>query len=419
MRFRLVIIFAILFFSNSLIAQENNNIKQAIELGKAWKFEEAIKLLEQEIKINSKNAEAYYWLARYCHYIVYDTRPFTKKDDEWSKTKVLLNLKKAIELKPDFGDAHYFIAVEYGCRAREALKNKNIQKAKKELSEANKLGGFPPYALEYSKNILKACDKNAILFVDGDAAFNSIMYLQLVEGLRKDISLVVLSLLERPFYIKLIRDGIPNEIKKVPISWNDNLIMEMHNYLWKENYVKIFLTNSKKNEYQLKDTSNYFTLKVSPDYGADLLWSGTAVIISMFENNKGERPVYFSLFSGNSLFSFTDYLQNEGFVYKFMPYKVKETPAAYNTKKFEEEMFNAENYKDFGDIKFHNQPKAAYFFADNRRDIFLDYVQFLINCNKKDKAKTTLKTMDIVMPQSVYPLSSELDKKYKAIKEKL
>jgi len=416
-RVRYLFPLAFFFFSSLLYGQQNDKVKSAIQLGDSWKFEEAIKLLEDEVQTNPNNADAHYWLARYCHYIVYDTRPFPMKSDTWSKTKILFNLKKAIELKLDFGDAHYFIAVEYGCRAREALKNNNIIQCKKELMEAKNNGGFPLFALEYAKNILSFCDKNAILFVDGDAESNAIMYLQIVDGFRKDISTVILSLLERPYYIKLLRDGIPDEIKSVPINWNDNLIMEMHNYLWKENTVSIPISNAKKREYDFTDTVNNFNLKVNPDYGGELLWNGTAAILNILENNKWERPIYCSLYGDNTLFEYTDYLKQEGFASKFMPYKVKDSANAYDIEKFETQMFDAKNYKYFNDIKTHNQPKAAYFFGDNRRDIILKYVSFLINKGEKNKAKNALEKMDLVMPKSVYPLSPELEKKYKAIEE--
>src|ERR1035437_8674330 len=183
---KFIFFLALLVSSNFVNGQENEKVKSAIQLGQSWKFEEAIKVLEDEIKTNPKNANAYYWLARYCHYIVYDTRPFPNKSDDWSKAKILYNLKKAIELKPDFGDAYYFIAVEYGCRAREALKSKNILQCKKELTDAKKYGGFSPFTLEYARSILKYCGKDAILFIDGDAEFNSIMYVQLIERFRKD-----------------------------------------------------------------------------------------------------------------------------------------------------------------------------------------------------------------------------------------
>ncbi|MHA4858259.1 hypothetical protein, partial [Enterococcus faecium] len=76
-------------------------------LGDSMRYHDAIAILKSEIKINPKNAEAYYWLGRYSHYIVYDTRPFVQKSDSWSKKEVLANLKKAIQLSPQMGDAYY------------------------------------------------------------------------------------------------------------------------------------------------------------------------------------------------------------------------------------------------------------------------------------------------------------------------
>ena len=208
-----VIIFCIFLLTNTS-AQDSSVLNNAIKLGTELKFEEAIDLLKTEVKNNPTNAYAYYWLGRYSHFLVYDSRPFTKKSDNWSKNQVIANLKKSISLKNDLGDAYYFLATEYGARSREALRKKDFTAAKNEYIEAYKSGTFPKYILEYAKCILNSCDKDAILFSNWDAPVNAISYLQLVEGVRKDVSLVILNLLERPYYLRIIRDGIKNEIPK-------------------------------------------------------------------------------------------------------------------------------------------------------------------------------------------------------------
>ena len=225
--------FIFVFFSSLsplLYGQDNDTVKQAKQLGDSLKFIDAISILKTEIKKHPNNADAYYWLGRYSHYLVYDTRPFVQKSDEWSEEEVLGNLKRAIYLNPNLGDAKYFLAVEYSARAREAIQNNHIEQAKNELLEAHKFGGFPDYIIAYSRSILQACDENAILFSNQDASVNAFMYVQLVEGFRKDVSVITINLLERPFYIKYMRDGVPNEITKIPISWSDNLTMNMYGY---------------------------------------------------------------------------------------------------------------------------------------------------------------------------------------------
>lgn len=415
-RFYLPLLFS--FLSISLYGQLDTSVEKAIQLGDSLRFNEARELLKMAIKNNPNNAESYYWLGRYSHYIVYDSRPFIQKSDDWSKKEILANLKKAIALKPDFGDAYYFIAAEYGCRAREALKQKNATQARLELIEAQKAGGFPAVELEYARCILNSCEKDAILFTNWDAPSNSLMYVQLAEGLRKDVSVIVVNLLERPYYIKLLRDGIPNEITKVSISWNDNLVMDMHSYFpWKENNITIAFEKQKAPEYKVSDTLDKITMAVKDKYGG--MWIGTAAILNIFENNKFQRPIYCALPKGDDMFEFTDYLQNEGFVSKLMPYKTKSSINEYNESKFELSILNPANYKDFADIKFHNQPRADYFFGDGRHNIILDYIQFLLTFNKIKEAKKVYEKLNLLMPVTDYPVSKELQERYKKIEERL
>ncbi len=409
-----VFLIAILISPLTLFAQENENIRIAKKFGGDRNFFEAIEILKNEIKKNPENADAYYWLARYSHYIVYDSRPFLQKGNNWSNTQVLNNLNKAVQLNPQLGDAYYFLAVEYGARAREALRSKNIKQAKTELIKAKNSGGFPLYVLEYAKNILNACDKNAILFVAGDGIFNAILYLQLIERVRQDVSLISLGLLEQPYYVKLIRDGIQNEIIKVPISWTDDLIMEIHDYPWKEQEITVHVAKPIQKKYSLNDVR----INV-PDWGG-ALYNMSAAALNILETNKWKRPIY-TAFSEEerSMFLFNDYLQEQGFVSELMPYKVKDSINQFDNKKFESQILNLENYKYFHDINIHNQPRINYFFADNRREQIIKYIQHLIEIKDFRKAKEILIQLNKLMPDTFFPFSNESNEKLKKISEQL
>jgi len=407
--FRITVLL-ILFTPLISCSQATTNVKRAIQLGDSLRFDDAIAVLKSEIKSNPKNGEAYYWLGRYAHYIVYDTRPFVQKSDHWSKQEVLANLKKAIQLNPQLKDAYYFIAVEYGCRAREAIQNNNIKQAKLELTEARKLNAFPEYILEYARSILSSCEANAILFSNQDAAINALMYVQLIENFRKDISVVCVNLLERPFYVKYMRNGIPNEISSLPITWNDNLIMNMYSYFpWTQRNIKIKIAAANKNA----DTE--LTMNVKDKYGGQTMWIGTAAILNILENNEFRRPVYCAMPYGDDMFEFDNYLQNEGFVSKFVPYITQNRSDRFNDDKFELTILNDNNYKKFSDIKLHHQPRADYFFVDNRRNLILDYIEFLITWDRKEKAKEVFTKMDSLMPSNLAPLSLTVQKRYDKI----
>lgn len=413
-----IILSLLLLLPKILLSQTDENIKEALNLGSEQKYFDARKVLINEIKKNPKNADAYYWLARYSHYIAHDSRPFPRDADNWSKTQILDNLKKAIKLNPQLGDAYYFLAVEYGVRATEALRKHNIVQAKNELLEAKKMGAFPLYVLEYANSILNSCEKNAILIVAGDGSFNAIRYLQLVKGVRKDISLIGLGLLQKPFYVKMVRDGIPNEIPKASIDWDDDLIMETTNYLWKEQEIQIPISKKVQQEYCWKDSSNIVHLIV-PDWSGTL-YNMSAVITDIFETNRWKRPFYLAFSDEEKdMFLFNDYLQNEGFVFKMMPYKVKDSLNEFNQEKFEEGILKPENYKNFYHIKIHNQPRINQFFGDNRREQILHYIQYLIKFKKNEKAKSTLQKMNRLMPEETFPLSENIKKQYKAIEDQL
>ena len=395
--------------SNIIFGQTENANQQANHLGEQWKFQESIDLLHNELKSDSTNPELYYWLGRYSHYIVYDTRPFSNKSDQWSKQQILKNLQKAVELDPNYGDAKYFLAAEYGARALEALKLGDYDQYKKELIDAANWGGFPPHAVEHGRNLLKSCDSNAILIVNGDAQFNVLQYVQVIQGFRKDVSLVVLALLERPYYIKLIRDGVPDILNATPINISDNLIMEMHNYKWKEKDILIPISDKTKTEYNLSDTMKNFRWHVNPNVGNNKLWSGTAMLVDIIETNNWVRPIYYSWFGFNDLDGLEENMQIEGLTAKIFPGNIKGTNLEYDTTKFELLMLNPENYIDYKDIAINNQPRVSYTYGNLSRRRIVDYAHYLYKNGESEKSKRVLEKMSELMPVSIHPLSSDIE----------
>jgi len=82
-------------------------------------------------------------------------------------------------------------------------------------------------ASDYAYNLLNSVAPHGILFTNGDNDTFPLWYLQEVEGVRTDVRIVCLSLLNTEWYIKQLRDQWSHESAPLPISLTDNEIEEI------------------------------------------------------------------------------------------------------------------------------------------------------------------------------------------------
>jgi hypothetical protein len=86
-------------------------------------------------------------------------------------------------------------------------------------------------AYEYAWNILAGCDENGILFTNGDNDTFPIWYLQEVEKFRRDVTVVNLSLINLPWYIKQLKHAPENPLA---LQRSDQEIDELRHRLYED-----------------------------------------------------------------------------------------------------------------------------------------------------------------------------------------
>ncbi|MCK4344142.1 MAG: hypothetical protein KAX05_02570 [Bacteroidales bacterium] len=397
-----------LFIGIVMCAQESDLKQKALEQFRKQNYPDAISLLKQALSENPDDAEIYYYLGYFSHYIVYDSRPFIKEGDKWSKEEVIKYLEKAVALNPQYGDAYYFLGAEYGARALEALRKGDIQQYRNEIINGHKANGLPDWLIEFGRNILKSCEENAILITIGDAQFNSLQYLQIIENYRKDVTVLAWGIFNRPWYVNLIKKGIPDILVNTPVSWTEDQIFDMHPYKWDTLTLEIPVSDEYIKKYFLSPKDSIMRWELKPDMSTkrgSYLSSGTALMANIIETNKWERPVFFTFgFSSSSLAGLDSYFQIHGLANKLLPFKTEETNFTYDINSTEKILLDPSSYEHFSDLKEHDMPRISPVFVYTYRNILFQLAQYYATKGNIQKAGNIISKMEKFLPETIYPI---------------
>ncbi len=390
--------------ANTILCQQSALIDSAHSMFKAHNYPFAIQYLKQAEAENPNDPDVQYYLGYYCHYLAYDSRPFSEYDIGWSDL-VLHHLNKAIELKPDYGNAYYFLGAEYGGRARIALYDRDMETCINEYVLGRENGGYPDWLIEIGRNILKSCKPNAILFTAGDADINAIHYLQFVENYRKDVSAFPYAMLDRPWFVSLMKEGIPEYIESVPIGWTDYEILSMRPYKWKSQDIPITYPRRMNEEFNIEsvDSIMFLAIEANLEKGkGKYLSSDKALLANIIETNDWKRPIHFSLFS-----SYGDYIKKYfqmcGLTYRLLPFKTTENNITIDIDHTEKVLLDESSFEDLVTVLNSDMPRASHL-LQGYRWIFMTVAEKHFNNGDREKGETLIESMQEYIPEEIIPM---------------
>jgi len=267
-------------------------------------------------------------------------------------------------------------------------------------------GNYVPY--DYSYNILQTCEPNAIIFTNGDNDTFPLWFLQYVYGIRQDVRLINLSLLNTSWYIKQLKHEEP----KVPISLSDEEIENIGIYPWpKKQKIRIPVPDWAY-ERELEDLkargeltgkeekTGEIVFELAPTLGGRALRVQDLMILNILYTNNWKRPIYFAVtVSPENMIGLNDYLRMDGMAFKLVPFPKQ----GLSPSRLHKNLFEVFQFRGLNDPSVYLDEKTQALLI-NYRSAFIRLAAHYLKKGQKEKAAEVLDRMSQVIPEEVRPL---------------
>ena len=270
-------------------------------------------------------------------------------------------------------------------------------------------------ARDFGANYLKSCDKEAIIFCNGDNDTFPLWYNIEVEEERDDVRACNLSYLQTDWYISQMKRPYYNS-PGLPISWAEKDYMSGKNEIvWVENRLNAPL--EVKKAFQFLHSSDPRTKRDGEDYiPSDQLYvlspdsqqipfkkarrftRSEMMVMEMLSTNEWKRPMYFAVTIGEDYhLGLNPYLELTGMAYRITPERSEDGNPRVNTEVMYDNMMNK--------FKYGNMNVPGIYIDENtmrmcrtHRMMFNQLAEALYNKGEYEKALNVLDYAEEMLP---------------------
>lgn len=300
--------------------------------------------------------------------------------------------------------------------------------------EHNRSRNYVPW--DYAYNLLQSVEPNAILFTNGDNDTFPLWFLQNVEGVRRDVRVACLSLINTPWYVKQLKNTSPFGSQKVEMTMTDEEIDELGLQRWEPRELYIDVPPDIMKGWNIADSATVkdgkikWILQNTGQSGDTKFIRGQDLIaLDIIIQSKWKRPVYFAVTcSEDSRLNLDDYLRMEGMAMRLVPKKNDDKRIEYideptlRKQLLDEPAGFSKTYQP--GFKFRGLNDKTIFFDENHERLTQNYrngfirlaIHYLYKEKNSDKAVITLDSMEKKIPRSVvamdYRIKHDISKLY-------
>ena len=287
-------------------------------------------------------------------------------------------------------------------------------------------------AWDYSYNLLQSVEKDAVLITAGDNDTFPLWYLQDVEGIRRDVRIVNLSLANTDWYIKQLKHNRPYDSKPVPISIPDDQIEGIQPMMYKTQLVQIPIPrfamegwnspdNNDPKSTTIVDTMK-FVMPATLQYGnVSALRVQDILVFDILRTSSWQRPIYFAITTGGEAnnIGLKEYLELQGLAFKIVPTRKQAYWSAVNEERTRAHLFTDVTTPSKGPAYgclWRGLLDSTIHFDENQRRMIASYRQPFFNLatylanvkNKPADAMRVLDRMEQVVPRRIHPMDYRL-----------